>query len=99
MICLPVMRPLEEREVEQQKETEIEIGPALLRAMYANPAGKQENWAATVGCSKSTINRTLQKLKGERLVKSITGKWRLTVAGEKEAFNDGASAFHSAEQA
>jgi hypothetical protein len=83
-ILLPVFRPISVEAVEERAEHEIDAKLALLRAMAAAPAGSQRDWAAAIGKGQSRVNGYLQKLKNEKLVEVVLGKWRITAKGEKE---------------
>jgi hypothetical protein len=48
------------------------------------PGASQSALAAATGCkSKGTIQRRLQKLKRDKLVKEALGKWTVTPAGRE----------------
>ena len=79
------MKPATETDAEQREEAEINSDLALLKAILAEPSGTQQAWAVTIGKSKGLVNRKLQKLKAEKLVDAILGKWSLTERGRKAA--------------
>jgi hypothetical protein len=82
-VQLPVLRPTSEADVEARQSVEADLDIALLRTVKANPEGKQAEWAAAIGRDKSGVNRRLTKLKGEKLVDAVLGKWTVTPKGEK----------------
>lgn len=85
-VALPTMLPVQVNaaDVEAREQADTDVSLALLKAMQASPKANQRQWAHTVGCQVSVINRRLQKLKGEKLVEVAIGKWSLTPRGEKE---------------
>lgn len=84
-VLMPVMKPATETDAAQREEAEINSDLALLKAILAEPSGTQQAWAVTIGKSKGLVNRKLQKLKAEKLVDAILGKWSLTERGRKAA--------------
>jgi hypothetical protein len=86
-ISLPVMRPITEIDAGEREKNEGNLDLALLRAMAVNPDGTQLEWTLAIGLrSKGSISRKLQKLKTMKLIEErLTGKWRLTPKGQKEA--------------
>jgi hypothetical protein len=86
-ILLPVMRPITETDAAEREKKEGNLDLALLRAIAANPDATQLEWASAIGLrSKSAVNTRLQKLKGTKFVEAgVSGKWRLTPKGQKEA--------------
>jgi hypothetical protein len=84
-VQLPVMRSATETDAEQREEAEISSDLALLKAMLAEPGASQMAWAVAIGKSKGLVNRKLQKLKSEKLVDVVLGKWSLTERGRKAA--------------
>ena len=87
-VLLPVFMPATEHDAEERRDSAQTIKRALLRAMAAEPSASQATWAATIGCSKSTVNGALQGLKSERLAEATLGKWSLTPKG-KNALDQG----------
>jgi len=86
-ILLPRMVTISPEAAEERVQQGISTTRALLRAMAANPGGSQREWATAIGRAVGLVNKNLQKLKDERLVEDIIGKWKLTAKGEKEALN------------
>ncbi len=84
-VQLPVMRPATETDAEQREQAEINTDLALLRAMLDEPAVTQAAWGIAIGKSKQVVNKKLQKLKSEKLVDVVLGKWSLTEKGKKAA--------------
>ncbi len=86
-ILLPIMMPanLSEEDQEVKAKVDFDTNVALLKAMLADPKGSQRGWASAIDRSQSVTNAKLQKLKAEKLVEVVMGKWRLTARGEKEA--------------
>jgi Bifunctional DNA primase/polymerase, N-terminal/AAA domain len=86
-ILLPVMRPITETDAAEREKNEGNLDLALLRAMAVNPDATQLEWASAIGLrSKSAVNTRLQKLKDTKFVEAgVSGKWRLTPKGQKEA--------------
>jgi hypothetical protein len=84
-VQLPVMRPATEADAEQREQAEINTDLALLKAILAEPDATQQAWAITIGKSKTLVNKKLQKLKSEKLVDVVLGKWSLTDRGRKAA--------------
>jgi AAA domain len=86
-ILLPVMRPITEIDAAEREKNDGNLDLALLRAMAANPDSTQLEWAFAIGIrSKSAVNTRLQKLKATKFVEvGVSGKWRLTPKGQKEA--------------
>jgi hypothetical protein len=82
-VQLPVIRPIAEADDDARQQTEADLSTALLRAMKDSPEAKQADWAAAIGRDKANVNRRLNKLKGEKLVADVLGKWTLTPKGEK----------------
>jgi hypothetical protein len=83
-ILLPICRAVSEQAAEQRERDEVDIKRALLIAMDSQPGASQSEWAATVGRTKSIVNKHLQALKAEGLVESVLGgKWRVTPKGKK----------------
>jgi DNA-binding transcriptional ArsR family regulator len=83
-ILLPICRAVSEQAAEQRERDEVDIKREILIAMDSQPGGSQRDWAATVGRTKSIVNRHLQALKAEGLVESIFGgKWHVTQKGKK----------------
>jgi hypothetical protein len=83
---LPTLRPISPEVAEQRDKAEANLDLALLRAIAADPDGTQAEWAKAIGRAKSSVNAKLQKLKQLKLVEeSLSGKWRLTSKGSKEA--------------
>jgi hypothetical protein len=86
-ILLPVMRHITEIDAAEREKKEGNLDLALLRAMAANPDGTQLEWTFAIGLrSKSAVNARIQRLRRKKLVEEmLTGKWRLTPKGQKEA--------------
>jgi uncharacterized lipoprotein YmbA len=86
-ILLPVMKPITETDAAEREKNDGNLDLALLRAMAANPDGTQLDWALATGIhSKSAVNVRIQRLRGKKLVEErLSGKWRLTPKGQKEA--------------
>ena len=84
-VQLPVLRPMTEADDEARQKVEVNLDAALLRAMAAEPSGTQHSWSVSIGCSKSSVNRRLQKMKGDKLVETTLGQWGLTAKGRKAA--------------
>ncbi|MGC1861905.1 MAG: AAA family ATPase [Methylocystis sp.] len=82
-VQLPTLRPASEQAAEDRQQAELDGDYSLLRAMLANPAAPQSEYAAAIGCSKSSINRRLQRLAREKLVQQFLEKWSLTEKGKK----------------
>ena len=83
---LPTMLPvvISEADTEARVKAEIDISVALLKAMLANPSGKQREWAEAIGRSVSTLNGKLGRLKADKLVEVVMDHPRVTAKGEKE---------------
>ncbi|WP_034996695.1 AAA family ATPase [Beijerinckia mobilis] len=86
-ILLPRMIPVSAEAAEERAQQGINTTRALLKAMAENPGGSQREWAAAIGRAVGLVNKNLQKLKDQRLVEDVLGKWKLTAKGEKEALN------------
>jgi archaellum biogenesis ATPase FlaH len=84
-VQLPVMRPATEADAEQREQAEISTDLALLRAILAEPTATQAAWGIAISKSKQVVNKKLQKLKSDRLVDVVLGKWSLTDRGRKAA--------------
>lgn len=82
-VHLPTLRPALAEAAEEREREAADIGRALINAMLAQPDDTQEEWARAVGRSKSTVNHRLQRLKNEKLVEVVLGKWRVTERGKK----------------
>ena len=82
-VSIPVLRPTTEETVEQKQQASADIQRALLQAMIASPNGSQQEWAERIGGSKSTVNRNLGKLRDEKLVEEMLGRWTVTPKGRK----------------
>jgi hypothetical protein len=83
-IELPTMLPATQQSAEERENAEHDAGRALLRALMEEPGASQSALAAATGCkSKGTIQRRLQKLKRDKLVKEALGKWTVTPAGRE----------------
>jgi uncharacterized membrane protein len=82
-VQLPTLRPASEQAAEDRQQAELDGDYSLLRAMLANPGAPQSEYAAAIGCSKSSINRRLQRLAREKLVQQFLEKWSLTGKGKK----------------
>ena len=74
------------------------MGRALLQAMIAEPNASQRDWATATGRSKGRVNSHLQKLRGEKLVEVMLGKWTVTAKGRKAALDDAQKAKKGAER-
>ena len=51
--------------------------------MVDEPNATQEAWAIAIGRAKSSVNSRLYKLKSEKLVDVMLGKWTVTPKGRK----------------
>lgn len=80
---LPTLRPSSEQAAEDRQESEVNTDRALLLAMIAEPNGTQQQWADAIGRAKSKVNSRLQRLKGEKLVDVMLGRWTVTPKGRK----------------
>jgi AAA domain len=80
---LPVMRAMNADSVERRERVIAEMDAALLQIIASNPKGTQRQWAAALGKSLCATQHTLDKLKKQRLVATMLGKWRLTKDGIK----------------
>ena len=85
-VALPTMLPVvvSAVDIEAREQADTDVSLALLKAMQAAPKASQRQWADAIGRPVSATNRQLQRLKGEKLVESVIGKWSLTTKGEKE---------------
>jgi DNA-binding IclR family transcriptional regulator len=53
--------------------------------MAANPEGTLTEWGIAIGHNKSTVSRRMGQLKAGKFVEaSVSGKWRLTLRGQRE---------------
>jgi hypothetical protein len=83
-VQLPVLRPSTEADDEQREAVETNLDAALLRAMRDNPTGRQVEWGEAIGLkSKGSVNKRLQRLKTDKLVESLMGRWIISPKGEK----------------
>ncbi len=83
-VQLPVMRPTTQADDEARQGVETNLDAALLRAMATNAAGSQSEWAEVIGVKhKGSVNKRLQRLKTEKLVENVLGKWVVTAKGKK----------------
>jgi hypothetical protein len=82
-VQLPVIRPIAPADEEARQAGDTNLAPRLLRAIKANPAGSQNDWAVAIDRSKSGVNRHLQGLRAEKLVDVQLGRWFITARGEK----------------
>lgn len=84
-LMLPTLQPATEAVVEAREMADHNADRALLIAMCRDPAGTIRSWGEAAGLPKSQVGRRLQKLKSERLVECIAGKWAITQKGAKYA--------------
>jgi hypothetical protein len=82
-VHLPTLRSASGADADNRQHNESEIDRALIIAMTDDPDGTQQQWAASIGRSKSSLNARLQRLKKEKLVDATLGKWAVTTKGRK----------------
>ncbi len=78
-----VVRPLGARREAELEEQAIHREKAILQAISDDPAVSQNTLATKLALSRSTVQRTIARLKERRLVRQMFGKWVVTEAGEK----------------
>jgi uncharacterized membrane protein len=82
-VDLPTLRPSSAEAAEDRQQAEVNTDRALLLAMISKPGASQHDYAHAVGCSKSSINRKLQRLAKAKLVEQFLDKWAVTEKGRK----------------
>ncbi len=82
-VHLPTLRPASEEGAEARQRAEVDTDRLLLGAMVSNPGASQQDYADAIRCSKSSINRKLQRLAREKLVEQFLDKWAITAKGKK----------------
>ena len=82
-VLLPTLRPSTAQAAEERRQSDAEIDLALLKAMVDEPNATQEARAIAIGRAKSSVNSRLYKLKSEKLVDVMLGKWTVTPKGRK----------------
>jgi len=85
---LPVMRPVSQESADQGREAEADAGKALLQIIAADPKGTQHQWAMALRKDKSTVSRAVAKLKREKFLEQLVGKWKLTAKGKRALKDD-----------
>jgi hypothetical protein len=85
-VLLPVLRPMNEADVEQREKEAIDRTTTLLIAIRDKPGASLRALAAATGIPKPSVDRKLNHLAapaGGKLVKKTLGKWTLTPAGHQ----------------
>jgi hypothetical protein len=82
-ISLPVIRPVDERAVEQQREHGVDFDIELLRKISVDPKASLASLGVAMSATKSKVQRAVQNLKQEKLVELLGKLLVLTPRGEK----------------
>ncbi|MFZ0601807.1 MAG: helix-turn-helix domain-containing protein [Roseiarcus sp.] len=85
-VQLPVLRPIDEADVDQQEKEAIDRTIALLTAIRDEPGASLGALATATSIPKSSVDRTLKSLAkpaSGKLVKKTLDKWTLTPAGRE----------------
>ena len=85
-VQLPVLRPIDEADVDQQEKEAIDRTIALLTAIRDEPGASLGALATATSIPKSSVDRTLKssaKPASGKLVKKTLDKWTLTPAGRE----------------
>jgi AAA domain len=80
---LPVIRPMSLDSAEQKAKIAGDMNMALLRIILSEPNGTQRQWAMALNKGVGAVTRTLDKLKSQKLVEDLAGKWRVTAKGKR----------------
>ncbi len=85
-VLLPVLRPMNEADIDQREKEAIDRTTTLLIAIRDEPGASLSALAAATRIPKPSVDRKLNQLAGTaggKLVKKTLGKWALTPAGRQ----------------
>jgi hypothetical protein len=85
-VQLPVLRPMNEADIERREKEAIDRAAAILIAIRDDPGASLSALATATSIPKPSVDRTLKRLAapaGAKLVKKTLGKWTLTPAGRQ----------------
>jgi hypothetical protein len=85
-VQLPVLRPMNDANIEQREKEAIDRATAILAALREEPGASLGALATTTSIPKPSVDRALKRLAapaGGKLVKKVLGKWVLTPAGRQ----------------
>lgn len=82
-VQLPTLRPSSDEVADERHREEVDRDRALLLAIIDAPHGSQADWALVVECSKSSVNRRLNRLAKTKMVEEARGRWGITDKGRK----------------